>query len=372
MQQLFHEALTLFQTREKLSLAVLQHFTAVNLVDSSTLQLPACLAQEYPGAGGNASPASLKVQLVLEWLHGNLTHIALTPGRQPDQAYRDYLEVVQPGSLTLWDLGFFSLDAIGDIIARGAYWLSRYLHPTALFTAEGQRLDLIAYLHCHPQSPQELSVLLGARPQHRLPCRLLIFSVPQEVADRRRQRARAKAQRQGRTPSHETMALYSWTLLVTNIPAAWLSPQAILSLYRLRWQVELCFKLLKSYCGLKHIAALRRERVLTDIYAKLIAALVLNSLLAPLRLPDAADPRRELSAFHVAQTLRHFARTLNRALDSLPTCCATLDEILMYLTHHGYKQKRRKHPNVGHLLADICTSETNTHEYDFYVNALQL
>ena len=72
--------------------------------------------------------------------------------------------------------------------------------------------------------------------------------VPQEVADRRRQKAKDKAKSKGRTPSQAYLALLDWTLFVTNVPAEMLSGQQVATLYRVRWQVELVFKLWKSYC----------------------------------------------------------------------------------------------------------------------------
>jgi len=75
----------------------------VNLVDSTYISLPASLAAVYPGSGGDASPAGLKIQLVLDFLHERLAQVVVRQGREPDQAYSAYLDAVGAGSLNLMD-----------------------------------------------------------------------------------------------------------------------------------------------------------------------------------------------------------------------------------------------------------------------------
>ncbi len=71
---------------------------------------------------------------------------------------------------------------------------------------------------------------------HKLPARLIAIPLPQEVADRRRQRAKENARRKGRTPSAEYLALLDWLLFVTNVPEPMLSIEQVALLYRVRWR----------------------------------------------------------------------------------------------------------------------------------------
>jgi IS4 transposase len=52
------------------------------------------------------------------------------------------------------------------------------------------------------------------------------------------------------------------------------SPEAILELYRLRWQIELLFKRFKSLLGLGDLPAKKRELARAWIFAKLILGLL--------------------------------------------------------------------------------------------------
>ena len=77
-------------------------------------------------------------------------------------------------------------------------------------------MGLLQYLRRQTGSgPIDVSVLLGV--SHRLPCRFHpALRVPQEVADRRRQKAYVKAQKHGRVPSREYLQWQDWTIFVTN------------------------------------------------------------------------------------------------------------------------------------------------------------
>ena len=67
--------------------------------------------------------------------------------------------------------------------------------------------------------------------------------------------------------------------LVTNLPRETVPAKDIVELYRLRWQIELLFKELKSYCNLKKFSTQNGNIVITLIYASFIT-LLLKRLLA--------------------------------------------------------------------------------------------
>jgi len=350
MTRLFQASLAAFRGQVALPLPVLAQFTAVNLVDSTYISLPASLAAAYPGSGGSASPAGLKIQLMLDFLHERLEHVAVRSGREPDQAYDAYLDVVGAGSLNLMDLGYFCLDHLATVSQeKHAYWLSRYLYGTTIYTAAGEELALLTTLRATAANHLELEIQLGAT--HRLPCRLIAVRAPQEVADRRRQHAHEQARKKGRTPSADYLALLAWTLFVTNVPAAMLTDDQVMTLYRVRWQVELVFKLWKSYAGLAHIAGRRKPRVLTELYAKLVGLVLTHFLLAPLRGQQWTAAPREVSRVQVRQIFQRFARDLNRALGDAAAVQATLTELLQHLSRFAFKQHRVKQPNLESRLA---------------------
>jgi hypothetical protein len=103
LKRMFSRAMDTFKNQTPLPLPILQQFNGIYLTDSSAIPLPDSLAEDYPGCGGNGPEASLKVQLVFEFLLGNLTQVALRPGREPDQSYRDYVQAIPEGALSITD-----------------------------------------------------------------------------------------------------------------------------------------------------------------------------------------------------------------------------------------------------------------------------
>lgn len=346
VQAMFRQAMTEFKNKLPLPLPILQQFSALNLVDSSVVALPAPLQADYPGCGGNGPQASLKFQLVFEFLYGNLRHLVFQAGRAPDQKYQAYLSVVEPGSLTLMDLGYFCLDTFKAIMATPAYVLSRFLPQTGLLTPEGHPLPLLAWLQSQPGNQFDLEVQVGQQAKHRLPCRLLGLRLPQELADRRRQKAKDKARRTHKAVTQAYLAILDWTLFVTNVPPTMLTLEQVAVLYRVRWQIELVFKLWKSSAGLKRVAGWRKERVLVELYAKLIGLVLTHFLVAPFRL----HAGREISPVKVRDIFARFGRDLARNLAHLPDLVATMAQLARYIQRFGFKEKRTKQPNVCRTL----------------------
>ena len=125
LETLCQESLRWFQQRVPLDIAVLRQFTAVEILDSSCIALPATLKETYPGSGGDGPAACLKVQLLLNFLTGDLEQIVFQTGCDPDQAYEADLALLRPGVLRLSDLGYFKLDRLKAIADRQAYFLTR-------------------------------------------------------------------------------------------------------------------------------------------------------------------------------------------------------------------------------------------------------
>ena len=117
--------------------------------------------------------------------------------------------------------------------------------------------------------------------------------------------------------------LLAWSVFITNVPRDWLAAKDIMLLYRLRWQVELIFKLWKSLAKLDAIAHCGPHRFLCQFYARLLALLVFGcwmSFLWMTLLPNSAC-LKPLPSFNA--TLRAFvppSPVLAYLLQTLQTC----------------------------------------------------
>lgn len=348
MKEMFAEAMRMLVNKQPLLISILAQFSAVNLIDSSGIPLPTSMAELYP-ASRNTEAANLKLRVVFDFLYGHLQQVLFAAGHEADQGFEAYLSTVKANSLNIMDLGHFNLKNFKAIANKDAFFLSRYKHRTQVLTPQAAEIDLLKQLSDQPETVVELSVLVSK--SHRLPCRLVAFRLKQEVADQRRRQAKQAAKRRGQTVSPRTLALLDWSIYLTNAPVEMLTPSQIASLYRLRWQIELLFKLVKSYFGLRRFAQLRPERILTELYAKLIAVVLTLFLVGPLRMPLADQPYREISPVKVRQICQRFARTLSQLLGDLDRLSQTLHLMVQHILIFGFKQKRKKKPNICHALS---------------------
>jgi hypothetical protein len=334
---------------QPVALPLLARFRAVTLRDSSTLRLPDDLGAVWRGNGGNGAThtqAALKLQLRWDLLAGTLTGPLLQDGRAQDRSSPFEHDPGEPGSLHLADLGYFALDALARRDRQGAFYLTRLPIQAHLSTPDGRPLDLLRHL---PQAGPRVDepILLGAR--HRLPCRLLAIRVPQEVADQRRRRLREQARIRGETVSARKLALAGWTILVTNVPADRLSLEEALALARARWQIELLIKLWKTDGALRASRSANPWRILTEVYAKLLAGVVQHWLLLA-----GAWPFPDRSLVKAAQTVRRFAPVVLLALTAARPAelRAALERLTRTLAAGCRLNRRRTHPNTYQLLQE--------------------
>src|SRR5262249_57925365 len=104
--------------------------------------------------------------------------------------------------------------------------------------------------------------------------RLVAVRAPQDVAETRRRRLRKAARDKGRQVSATRLALAAWTVFVTNVPAERLTWRETLVLGRLRWQIELLFKLWERHSHVGESRSTKPWRILCEVYSQLLAMLL--------------------------------------------------------------------------------------------------
>jgi hypothetical protein len=341
---MFALAIAMFRQTVPIPITLLTQFEAVNVFDSTGISLPGCLAKLFPGSGGNASPAALKIQLVVDFLTGTFSAIDVTDGIHPDQTYANFLAPIAKNSLNLFDLGYVTLKRLKGIMDTGAYFVCRFLHGTGMYDEDGKKIDLLHLLRHEERHTFELWLHLGATT--RVFCRLCCFRVPDEVANRRRQNAWKAAAKKGRQPSQESLALMGWTLLLTNTTESMIPLKLVALLYALRWQIERIFKQWKSQAKLHQISGVKHERVLVELYAKLIGLVLFQFLVMPLRSKDI-----DLSPMKAFQRVARRTRALATALRSASHIQSWMKHLHVKLLKWATREKRKKRLSTVQMLA---------------------
>lgn len=328
---------------------LLQKFTAVLIGDSTIVALPEPYADEFPGCGGKSGSgqAALKIQALWDLITGRLLECVLEPGKTSDAKSVLMERPVPAGSLSILDLGYFSLNRFRELGGGGAYWISRWQQGTSAFHPDGSPLNLLEYASGHyGHEPIDLPIRLGA--VGRVACRLILVRVPQEVADRNRRKAYEKASKHGRVPTRECLDWCDWTAYVTNCPADLLTWKEVVVLYRTRWQIELLFKLWKSHSQLdKHRSAKSAEWQMAELLAKLLGVILQHWLLLT---STWENTRRSLRK--AAHVIRDRINDLIENWDDLDRLCGVLEKMKVVIESHANVDYRSKHPSCFQLQAN--------------------
>lgn len=328
--------------------SLLGRFSGLYLQDATTFALPDELAALGVGAGGSGPQAALKVQVQWEYRTGQVTHLQLQNATCHDTQAACQRAPLPAGALRLADLGYFKLAQMAHDLAQGVYWLTR-LHTQCRLRLAGvaEPLELLAFLR--QQGTAQGDVLVEAGLGERLPCRLLAVQVPQEVADQRRAHLRARAAWLGRTLSAARLALAEWNLFLTTVPRELLSLREALVVARVRWQMELLFKLWKQHARLGVARSQNPWRVLWELLAKWLGVLLQHWLLLLAVWPD---PARSL--FKAFRALRPYAALLAVALTASGSALSelALTAIQSALLVGSRISKRRQVPATFQLLCD--------------------
>ncbi len=326
---------------------ILERFPAVYLLDSTSESLPDAQRDRFPGCGGShgGGQAAMKLQALWELRGGALQAVRIEAGRDCD--YKTPLQAapLTPGSLRIADLGYFDTAVLQQMARAGVYFLSRLQFGTAAFSPEGRPLPLLEWLAQQPGPFVDRQVLVGT--ERKVPCRIIAWRLPEEQANRRRQKLIAEARRKdGRTPSKERLAWCDWTILVTNTPPELLRPKEAAVLYRARWQIELLFKRWKSLGLIAELAGSTVVRQMVRVWSRLLAVLVQHWVMLSTAWGDARS-----SLVKVWKAIQGRAKLLARALDDPARLEYELEQLRDTLETTA-KQNKHKKPSTFELLKD--------------------
>jgi len=328
------------------AIPILQRFEGVYLRDSSVICLPVELARMWPGVGDSrGATAALKLQVEYNISTGQLDGPVIQSGRTQDQNSPFQQRTLPVGALHVADLGYFRLERLATDDQQGVYWITRLKAGTAVYTVSGQRLDLVNWLNAQGETQIDQRVLVGR--QQRLACRLLAVRVPEEVAEQRRRRLREYARKKQVPLKAETLALAEWILLITNVPEEMLLVREALILQRVRWQIELLFKLWKSHAQVDEWRSHNPWRILCEIYAKLIGVVLLHWVCL-----TSFWERPNRSLFKAAHAVQKYAVALALALTSRRRLVSVLTILQTCLMATCRVNRRKKHPSTWQLLLD--------------------
>lgn len=205
-------------------------------------------------------------------------YFEITPNSVGESALRFPIE---KGDIILADRHYGKAKAFDYVAGSGGDFVMRLKHKAANYFDEGgQKVDLLTLLR--PLAAGEvLDVTLYYRSEKKIssplkPLRICAVRKSQEQAER----AKRKTLRQIHKNPHKkptdqtTLEMSGYFVLGTSLNAEAFPAERILELYRLRWQVELAFKRLKSIMQLGQLPKSDPESCRAWLYGKMLYALL--------------------------------------------------------------------------------------------------
>ena len=161
---------------------------------------------------------------------------------------------VVPGDILMGDRVYAAPPGVAHVVrAQGDVVVRVNRQTLPLFDRGGRRMDLLPWLRkLKGKTPQEQEAQVRNPPGGWIAGRLVALRQSAQVTRGIQRRLRRRAQRSQESVSAESWQFAEYFLLWTTLSPAF-PTAAILEFYRLRWQIELVFKRMKSILGLGHL-----------------------------------------------------------------------------------------------------------------------
>jgi Transposase DDE domain len=236
----------------------------LSLVDGSTVS--------RPGSDGTDWRLHARYEPAL----GRFTDLAITEATTAEALC---CVAVRPGDVLVQDRGYARVRNFAHAQASGADFITRIgWRSVNLFDPSGEAFDLLTVLPDSGAPVVEYRVQIG-RGRAAVPARLIIARKPPEATQRQQARLHRKASRKGHTTDPRTLRTAGFMMLLTSLPADRATAVEVIRLYRMRWQVELGFKRLKSLGGFADLQASDPRLARAWLLAHLIAAVLIETSL---------------------------------------------------------------------------------------------
>ncbi len=231
-----------------------------------------------PGSTGT----DWRIHAVFDLGRGGFSHLEVTDQHGGEALTRG---APLPGEIRIGDRNYAHPSALRRFRAQGdgaADFIVRLRwNALRLINLADRPFDLIGYLQCLPpdRAPHEVNLraLVGGE-EPRLPLRLIVQRKTPEAAEASRSALRQSGGRKGQALDPRSLIAAEFMMLATSLPKSGYSAKAILAAYRLRWQIELAFKRLKSLLHIDKLPTRTERGSRSWLYAHLILALLCDDL----------------------------------------------------------------------------------------------
>ncbi|MCC7565501.1 MAG: IS4 family transposase [Methanomicrobiaceae archaeon] len=237
----------------------LQEFT-VRLVDASVITEPGSTGSDW------------RLHYSIELFGLSCDHFQITD-QTVGESFRNF--PVKQGDLLIGDRGYGSIAGINYVLDHEGDFLVRLRSKAFTLMAndrdEFQLLEQFRTLDYGEVGDFELFYTSN---NHLKPIRVCVLKKAPDAAERSKKAAVQGQIKKQRPLNEETLELQEYVVVATSLTRDQVAAGDVMALYRLRWQVELAFKRLKSILGLGHLPKTDPVSAQAWLHGKMLVALL--------------------------------------------------------------------------------------------------
>lgn len=253
---------------------ILSQYNYVRIKDSTRFNVDDRLVEHFKGSGGKGAKIScVCIQYEYDIKSGKILDLAITAGIVNDATDAKETQCnINNKDLVIRDLGYYNLGILSSFHDKGAFFISRLNLSTSIFNIDTG--DQISFKELYKEMSEKkidsLETIVLVSKGAKMKLRLIVTLIPEKEYQKRIRKANKSNKEDGYNTSDDYKARARFNMFITNIQNDVLPKDEILELYKLRWQIELVFKTWKSICAIDKIQAMKYERFVSILMAKLI------------------------------------------------------------------------------------------------------
>jgi len=238
----------------------------VRVVDGSVINEP----------GATGSTWRLHYSASLPSLHCDEVEVT---GSEVGESFRCYS--VAAGDVLIGDRGLAHRSGVRHVVKAGGDVIVRInLINLPLLNSHGEKLALLAWLRRLRIGEMSECFASMFDDQGRVTGRVCALKKSRKAAERARLRTERENSKKGHVVRADTLEAASYVFVFTTLEAQQWPTQAVLEMYRGRWQVELAFKRLKSILAMGHLKKTDPQGAKAWLQGKLLVACLIEALIA--------------------------------------------------------------------------------------------
>lgn len=321
----------------------LASFLDVLAIDASVLSLHDLLATPFAATRTNHTKAAAKLHMVMSVLSHTPVKVKLSAERVGDTIPWKRMGTWVEGCLLLFDLGYYEFHLFDRIDRNKGFFLSRAksnFNPKILSVNRAWRGRAV------PVVGERLKAVLP-----RLERGVLDVNVEVSFHKRGYKGKQTRKTRTFRLVAVKNEEAGKYHVYLTNLPVDRLSAEDITRTYAVRWQVELFFKMMKSYMNLSDLPSSKRHIVEILIWASVLLSIVSGRFFREVRRAVSRD--RHIPLLRWGRVFTRCARDLLRliARPDERRCRETLNLLIHEAPDPNRRRGKRSLEEVPYPLA---------------------